>query len=1033
MQPTGSRWLQAAVLFLPMLLLLMLGLALPAQALETSKPFRDYVADSWGVEQGLPQITVLAITQDANGYLWFGTQSGLARFDGLHFRRIVQSDALGLDSNIQALLADAHGRLWIGTAKGLLVLENGQLRALSHLAPTATARFPVTALANLDGQILVGGPDGLYTPEGNHLRRVRALPGPMTSLLVDGQRLWVGTPHQVLRIDGDHVQAFPLPGNLPGAFATTLVHFDGDLWAGTRSGLLRLHDGHWQVVPGKSGDAIRAVEALAADHDGNLWLATPQYLERLRAGQAPERIEGRPGSIAIRSIFEDQDGNLWLGSQTEGVTRLWDGYTRRLSRQDGLTTPLLWAIAGAPDNSVVVGTSNGVEVWRNGHFQRLLDGSHLPHPEAYSLLPEANQLWVGTRAGVALLRNGSPHAELPPALKPLQGTQINGILRDHAGRLWFATLDGVFMLDGANQLTRYGEAQGLADARVRIVFETRNGRLLLGSAQGLYEWQNGRILPIGRTSGLSDDVAVSAITELKDGRWVLGSSSGENLRIFDGKQWQTLGSTRGLPENVPFHLAEITGNLWVAGMQGIYHVPLAQLDQALLDSHLQLTPELVINSGFNRPGGQQDKCCNGSGNNRGLLREGQLWFPTRDGALLVSAAPRPSAPQWKLRIEDVRSGGKLLQPVHGRLQLPLDARTLKIEFSTPSLQPAHLPQLRYRLLGYDSSWIALEDPSQRTASYANLPPGQYTFEVADFDRDNPLASKVQVELELPPHLHETLAFRILLVLLLILVVWLGYLGLRYQYARQRAVLEQQVQERTRDLQAANARLKEISFTDPLTGLHNRRYLSQQIPIDLSFYARDPAFNNGDEAVVFVLLDIDHFKLINDTYGHAAGDCVLEQLGLLLAELKRNGDYAARWGGEEFLLVLRPLPRGSLAQIGQRLCSRISAQRFDLGNGHFHQLTVSIGLVECPLFATHPHLLTWEQLVTLADRAMYHVKASGRNGWMAYRPLPGTVLPEDLANAVGDPGWLAENGLLELFGESGPDPHQGEIKTGHRAS
>ena len=227
-----------------------------------------------------------------------------------------------------------------------------------------------------------------------------------------------------------------------------------------------------------------------------------------------------------------------------------------------------------------------------------------------------------------------------------------------------------------------------------------------------------------------------------------------------------------------------------------------------------------------------------------------------------------------------------------------------------------------------------------------------------------------------------------------------------------------MQERTRDLQAANARLKEISFTDPLTGLHNRRYLTQQIPVDLSFYQRDDAYREGRDALVIALLDVDHFKVINDTCGHAAGDRVLEQLGELLGELKRSGDYVARWGGEEFLLVLRPLPRGSLAGIGERLRARIAGHRFDLGNGAEHRLTVSIGLVECPLFPNHPELLGWEQLVTLADRAMYAVKHAGRNGWMAYRPLPQARLLEDPSPYRDNPRLLLDSGLLELFGVAG---------------
>ncbi|QNN47543.1 diguanylate cyclase [Thermomonas brevis] len=1005
-------------------LLLALTAALPSAALETDKPFRDYVIDTWDVKQGLPQITVPAITQDADGYLWFGTQAGLARFDGVRFRRYSQEEAPNLDSYIQALLADDQRRLWIGTSRGLLVMEDGRFHRIDHAAAGGVAdhNFPVRALAMSAGRVLVAGPDGLYTPDGHKLQRLQALSGPALSLLVRKDGVWVGSIGQALRIDGGKVEALPLPAAAAGSAVTTLAQHDGELWAGTNRGLYRLHRGAWLPVSGKLDSAAQTVEAMAADRDGNLWVATSQYLERINrnATQPSERIQNVPGSIAIRSIYEDHDGNLWLGSQTEGVARVWNGYTRRLDGAYGLSNLLLWSIAAAPGGGVYVGSGNGVDLWRDGRFQRAVGGAQLPHPEAYSLLAEPGRLWIGTRAGAALLRNGK--VEEPPALAALRNIQVNGILRDHAGRLWFATGDGLFLLapDGS-RLVRYGEAEGLVDVRIRIVHETRDGRLLIGSTRGLYEWRDGRIVATGHQTGLDDDIAVVSFLELADGRWVVGASNGDNLHVFDGKRWHALGNRRNLPTNAPFFLAEDAGNLWVAGMQGVYRLPLAQLDAALKDPQARLNPQLVINSGFDRPGGQQDKCCNGSGNSRGLLQDGQLWLPTREGALQVKLEAATGGEPRQVRIERVLAQGQPHEPGKGVARLPLDARDLRFEFTVPAFQPTQMPQLRYHLDGYDEGWRELDNPTLRSASYVNLPPGRYTFEVADFARPNPLAGAARMQLELPPHLHETLAFRLLAGLFAVSLVWLGYLGLRHRYARQRMVLEQLVQERTRDLQAANARLKEISFTDPLTCLHNRRYLAQQLPIDLSFYERDAAYVSGRDAVVIALLDVDHFKAINDTWGHAAGDRVLEQLGQLLGELKRSGDYVARWGGEEFLLVLRPLARGSLAQIGERLCSRISGHVFDLGNGVEHRLTVSVGLVECPLFPDHPHLLDWEQLVTLADRAMYRVKTTGRNGWMACRPRPDARLPADLSAFQGNPRQLLDSGLLELFGDGNRQP------------
>jgi len=1018
--PLRGRGLDAGVRLL-VLLALCLGLAPASPALAPDRSFSDYVSERWGVEQGLPQISVLSITQDPDGYLWLGTQNGLARFDGQRFTRYTQHDAKDLATHIQALQADAEGRLWIGTTHGLLVLEQGQFRRVAHV-PRGRApqqeHFPVAAMAWADGRLLVAGPDGVYTVQDGRLLMLHALPGPALSLLPRKDGLWVGSIGQVLQVEHGSLHPLPLPAQAREAPVNALAEQGGRIWAGTRDGLYHLHGQQWQAADGSAADPV---VALRADRDGNLWVARSGYFERLLPdGRGRERITAAGGTV--RAVYEDRDGSLWLGSTTDGVTRLWSGWGRRLGREQGLANPLLWTLAEAPDGKVWVGGSDGVEVWDGQRFQRLVSGAQLPHPEAYSLLVEADQAWIGTRAGAVRYANG--RIDSAQLLAPMRDAQVNGIVRDRQGRLWFATTTGLYMLPpGSQSLQSFGHKAGLNDLRIRLVHQTRDGRLLLGGYNGLYEWHEGTITNLAGRDGLEGPSMVSSLLELEDGRLVMGVTAGEDLRIHHNRRWYRLGREQGLPAGVAFHLAEAGGALWVAGMNGVYRLPLEELDRALADPAYQVRAEVVINSGMDRPGGQLGKCCNGAGNARGLLREGRLWLPTREGALLVDTRPPPvHAKQARVRVDRIQAQDRWISPEPGQpLELPAGARDLKFEFSTPTFQPMRVPHLRHRLLGYEQQWRQVEDGELRTATYTNLPPGDYVFEVADFQDGRALPGGTRLELHVPPRFYETLVFRLACLLALAGIPYLAYRVLQHRHARQREELERLVQERTRDLQAANARLQAISFTDPLTGLHNRRYLARQIPDDLSFYEREPGFQSGEEAAVFVLLDVDHFKSINDTHGHAAGDRVLEQLGQVLGALVRKGDYAVRWGGEEFLLVLRPLPRGRLADIGQRLCSELAAHDFDLGNGSCHRLTVSVGLIEFPLFRQAPRLLRWEQLVSLADRALYRAKHSGRNGWIAFRPTPGANPPSGSGVFEGDPWWLVETGALEMYGPDGQIP------------
>ncbi len=190
------------------------------------------------------------------------------------------------------------------------------------------------------------------------------------------------------------------------------------------------------------------------------------------------------------------------------------------------------------------------------------------------------------------------------------------------------------------------------------------------------------------------------------------------------------------------------------------------------------------------------------------------------------------------------------------------------------------------------------------------------------------------------------------------------------------------------LRQANQQLEHASRTDPLTGLHNRRYLDNQIPIDLNFYERErERSGDGEQRLVFAIVDIDHFKRINDSYGHHAGDLVLQVFSNVLTGLVQTGDYVVRWGGEEFLLVFRPMHREAIAALGERIRRRVAERHFEVGAGLSLTLTCSIGLAEYPILGEGNGELGWERAVEMADAALYWVKEHGRNGWAILRPRP----------------------------------------------
>jgi diguanylate cyclase (GGDEF)-like protein len=1005
----------------------LLGVA--AHALDTSKEFHNFVSNTWSIEEGLPQISALAMSQDSQGYLWVGTQAGLARFDGHRFTAYTPENAPGLPGTyINALLTDDAGNLWVGTYKGLARWRTDRFVAVPVAADANTAPNILALARTAQGVVLAAAGSTVHAVENDLLYPYVQLERPARALLVEGPDLWIGSVGGVyLRQPDAALRFIVFPADARNTATRALLRANGSLWAGTSEGLFVLIDGRWQRYAGTAGLSHTPIEAMLLDRDGNHWIAELAHLTRLRSDGSFERVVREGSGLSIRSLFEDREANLWLGSQWSGVTRLRNGWTRRYSERQGLKTPLLWSVAEADGGALWVGSDAGLVRFENGRFTQVIEGGALPHPSAYSLRAEGDRLWIGTRYGLAVLEDGA--LSTPARFEPLAALQINGIVRDAGDRLWLATSSGAFRDDG-ERVIRIGEAEGMSDPRVRFLLPTQDGRLLMGTQAGLYEIRDDRALPFAADLGMPPALDITVLHELANGDLVAGSLS-ELLYVFSAGRWHLLGKAQGMPGNAPFFLAHDENYLWVAGIRGIGRVPLSDL-QALVDGRSsRVRGEMLLNERGDRRGGQKGFCCNGAGNSKGLQRGRTLWAPSRDGlvALDTQDARMPDAPPTTL-IERVRIDNEWrpLQP--GQLMsLPVDARDLAFEFTAISFYEPRSIGFRYRLLGYHDDWREPDEAGQRVTGYTNLPGGNYRFEVQGSTAADQWSPPATLEFRIEPKFRETGWFVALLAAGVGLLGLAGYRLQRRRYRQSAMRLEALVQQRTLDLAEANQRLHEATQTDPLTGLRNRRYLAAQIPKDIAFYARElSAPTPHPRVLLFALADIDHFKSINDTYGHAVGDRVLQQFAEVLLGQVRTGDYVARWGGEEFVLVFRPMPLAFLPVLGERLRSAIAAYPFDIGAAKPLRLTCSLGLCQYPLLQGGDDSLHWEHLLELADSALYRVKRGGRNGWGAYQAKAGVNAGRVLAllresesaleqsselNFIGGGATEAARGILEL--------------------
>jgi diguanylate cyclase (GGDEF)-like protein len=232
----------------------------------------------------------------------------------------------------------------------------------------------------------------------------------------------------------------------------------------------------------------------------------------------------------------------------------------------------------------------------------------------------------------------------------------------------------------------------------------------------------------------------------------------------------------------------------------------------------------------------------------------------------------------------------------------------------------------------------------------------------------------------------------------------------------------QLEATLKTLRATQSQLEEMSITDPLTGLRNRRFLLQNIDNDVAVCLRayDDRLQaktnliNEDIDLIFFMIDFDHFKAINDTYGHASGDMVLVQMRQRLSQIFRESDYLIRWGGEEFLVVARCANRKLAPTFAQRIHDAISDTPFDLEHGAQLTRTCSIGFSNFPFFQHDPRALSWSQVVKFADQCLYMVKNSGRDGYVGFENTSNQAANEIYPLIDADPSSAAKKGIIQFI-------------------
>lgn len=950
-----------------------------ARALNPSRRITQYLQASWTAESGLPQNSVHAIAQTSDGLLWLGTEEGLARFDGVRFTVYTRENSDGLASDyIQALAPGQNGSLWIGTDSGLTEYEPSVTNPSSGKFRTLTTKDGLSgdSIAALcedrSGVLWVGTTHGLNRIADGRIENWTAGKGladpSVSAIVVESEgALWVGTAKGLSRLDRKRFITLTTRDGLPENNIKALAAApDGTVWVGTLArGLAQIRQR--QILVPSQPLPSREIDALLVDRDGALWIAFDRHgIGRLDRGRLDVygSAQGLPSNRCTRALFEDREGSVWIGLLDAGVVQLRDGKFAAFGKPEGLSGNYVGNVLQAQDGSFWIGAdSNGlnhllpdgrVEVWNHRYG--------LPNQAVYSLLQTRDgSLWIGYRNGVlARIHDGRVWTFHDPQAPE---ASLNALFEDRQGHLWVG-----FFGKGLAQFENGAFRHITRTERVSDIVQSPDGALWMATdGDGVERLEGGAIAHFGIENGLPSNHVMSLYAD-RDGTVWVGTASGGLSRLH-GHQIQSWTIRQGLPAStVGSILEDNSGNLWMGSDNGIFRISSQELALSANQPNSTLHPVLYGTA----DGLRSRETLYGSMPCAWKDRDGRLWFATIAGAAAIDPAHIPvdivPTPVWIDHLTfDTHS-----VPLQNGIRLGPGSGNLQISFTAPSFVAPQQMRFRYRLSGFDSVWSDAE--ARRTAWYTNLPPGRYTFQVQAENSDgiwNPAGASFSFVL-LPPLTRTPLAWLGYAVVALLLV-WAAVAYRTRHLTRRQQELTRTVAERTAQLESEKRALEEVrrelqiqATHDSLTGLFNRRAMIEHLEREIARACREKT------TLGVLIADLDHFKSINDRYGHLCGDDIIREAAGRLRAAMRSYDIVGRYGGEEFLILL---PHFDLhpSRIDD-LLDAIRSLAFETEETKIH-LTCSIGV---GTFRPDSDLPEIREVISRADAALYAAKAAGRN-------------------------------------------------------
>jgi signal transduction histidine kinase/ligand-binding sensor domain-containing protein len=706
----------------------------------------EYLVDFWQTEQGLPDNFITALAQSPDGYLWVGTFSGLARFNGAEF---VTSDAANTpelpDSRIVDLKLDGFGRLWIRSESGRFTYwHNGGFRVFT----------------DQDSPPALEAPTVKFSPEGNFVWASRVTDS--NYLQFNGRSFehvhgtndfehlfgqisdrdgygWGMRDGKLFSRNPKNPGEWPIPNfNSQMGWRLHPSH-DGGIFVIGVNGVAKFRNGLWQEF-GPLPVKTDGFDGYAEDHLGNLWVGVSLgEIWRVNTNGATTRF--KVGNAAIsqpgKQIIEDAENNLWIGTGGRGAMRLKPRLLKSFDSRNGLASDIVRSVAAAADGTIWMATVDRVDCFRPGAY----DVAEKHHAEIE--LPwrvycaRDGALWVGTYAeGLFRFADGKWDRYRTP--RGISTPPILRLFETRSGEMYAGTYRGLFTPRDL-ELASCAPPNETRTLDVRALAEGPAGELYVGlNGGGVLRRSGDKWERFTTREGMPTD-HVFALHVDRDGAVWIGTEGKSLSRLKNGKIFNFADHSIGLPRVVVTIIEDDGGNLWFGSNQGIYRADLREL-AAVADGG----PDSALVIHFDKSDGMGSSECTGAACKS---PDGRLWFPTMFGVTMIDPKTLPhNIRPPPVVIEQILLDDKIAadRPTN-QFNIQPGLHRMEIRFAGLSFTAPDHNRYRYKLGGYDPDWV--EAGKRRAAYYTGISPGEYDFEVRAANNDgvwNQTGAKLRV-------------------------------------------------------------------------------------------------------------------------------------------------------------------------------------------------------------------------------------------------------------------------------------------------